>query len=335
MGSAGIIWSGDVAAYVRHSIWDALQWEDLQAGATRKRPTFAMCGRSTLGRSSGPDSAHSTNNLIRRQKLTIFPESTVEREIGGRAIGPHERQMTEQSSLERTHMTYSRVSSLAVISAICGVGASLELFIPEIAPISLIGLATGIVAWRSIRKYELVGRSTALFGAVVSLLFMAGTPAWHIAWFRSEAPPDYIRLDFASLTKENQRAFESFVGENICLKGYAYQMRTPVNEFVLTSNGANRSLDNMIVVQLPDGESWGWQPDALAVSGRLVVNPAAAADPILPRFILTNSKIRQSCTRFQLASLVTNDGCRRRVARKCVVCAFRPWADADCDFRTT
>jgi len=217
--------------------------------------------------------------------------------------------MLEDLSLEATEMIYSRLSSLAVVSAICGIASSLGLFVPELAAISLIGLAAGVVALRSIRKYEFCGCRTAAFGTVLSLSFMAATPVWHVAWFRSEAPPDYIRLDFASLTKENQRAFEAVVGENICLKGYAYPTRLPANEFILTSNGASRSLDNLILVQLPNRESWGWQPDALAVSGRLVVNPAAAADPILPRFILTDSKIRQSCTRFQLASRVTNEGC--------------------------
>ncbi len=202
-----------------------------------------------------------------------------------------------------------RTSSWAVVSAVFGVAAALGLFVPELTPISLIGLATGAAASRSFRKHELRGRGLAIFGMAASLFFMAAAPVWHVARFRSESPAGYTRLDFASLTNENQRALESFVGENICLKGYAYPMRSPVNEFVLTSNGANRSLDNLILVQLADGKTWRWQPDALAVSGTLVVNPAAAADPIMPRFILTNSTIRQSCARFQLASLVSNRGC--------------------------
>jgi hypothetical protein len=202
-----------------------------------------------------------------------------------------------------------RFSSLAVASAVCGVASVFGLLVPEIAAISLIGVATGAVALRSTRKYELCGRGTAVFGMAVSLFFMIATPAWHAAWFNSESPKGYARVDFSSLTKENPRGFESLVGENICLKGYAYPVPSPVAEFVFSSNGVSKTFNNMIIVQLPTGETWRWQSEALAVSGTLIVNPAAAADPVQPRFKLTNSKIRRSCTRFQLANLVSNRGC--------------------------
>jgi len=207
-------------------------------------------------------------------------------------------------------MNYSHFSSLAVVSVVCGVASAFGLLVPEIAAITLIGVATGAVALRSIRKYELSGRGIAVFGMAVSLFFMVITPVWHAAWFCSESPKGYTRVDFLSLTKENQRGFESFVGENICLKGYPYPAPSAVAEFVFSSNGMTKTFDNMIIVQLPVGETWRWQSEApLAVSGTLVVNPAAAADPVQPRFRLTNSKIRPSCTRFQLANLVSNRGC--------------------------
>src|SRR5579864_5449301 len=148
------------------------------------------------------------------------------------------------STLDLTEMTYSRISTLAVVSPICGIASSLGLFIAEVAALSLIGLATGAVALRSIRKYELFGRGAAVFGTVVSLSVLVATPIWHVAWFRSESLRGYARLDFASMTNEKQRAFESFVGENICLKGYAYPSGSPAEMFVFTSNGANRSMDN-------------------------------------------------------------------------------------------
>jgi hypothetical protein len=206
-------------------------------------------------------------------------------------------------------MTYSRISSLALVSAISGAVSSLGLLVPEIAAVSLIGVATGAVAIRSLRQYELRGRGMAVFGIVVSLFFLSATPIWHAAWFNLESSSGFARLDFASLTKDNQRAFRSLVGQNICLKGYAYPAVSAVNLFVFTPDGAERSLDNMILVQLPAGETWRWQSDPLAASGTLAVNPAAADDSLQPRYILTNSTIRKSCTRFQLANLVTSDGC--------------------------
>jgi hypothetical protein len=201
------------------------------------------------------------------------------------------------------------MSSLAVVSAISGASASLGLLIPEIAAISLIGVAAGAAALRSIRKYELRGRRLALFGIVISVSFLSATPIWHAASFNSESSSGFTRLDFASLTKDNQSGFRSFVGQTICLKGYAYPAVSAVNVFVFTPDGATGLRDNMILIQLPAGETRRWQPEALAASGTLAVNPAAADDPLQPRYILTNSAIRQSRTRFQLANLTNSGGC--------------------------
>lgn len=205
-------------------------------------------------------------------------------------------------------MTNRRLSPWAIISAICGLASAIAFFVPAAVVIASISLAAGAVALRAIRKHDHPGRGVAYFGIAASLAMSTAAIAWHVARFRSEAPEGCVRLNFSSLTNDNQHALVSFSGQRICLKGYAYPTRFPVGTFVFTSDEA-RTLESMIIVQLPAGETWSWRPEALAVSGTLVENPARATDPIQPRFILTHSIIRPSRTPLQLANRVRNSGC--------------------------
>jgi hypothetical protein len=210
-----------------------------------------------------------------------------------------------------TNLPYSRLSTLAVISAVSGSSASLGLLIPELAFVATVGTATGIVAIRAIRKYELCGTRFAVVGLITSVLFAMLTPFWHAALFSSESLPEYSRLDFELLTRPNTPMLDQFVGERICLKGYAVEPTSfsPTDRFVISPNGNTGRPDATVIVELSHGQIWQWRAEGLAVSGRLIPNPKATTDDALPKFMLTHATVRSSRTRYGLANRVAGNGC--------------------------
>ncbi|MSQ97653.1 MAG: hypothetical protein EXR98_24315 [Gemmataceae bacterium] len=208
-------------------------------------------------------------------------------------------------------MAYSRLSFLAVISAICGITTSLGLLVPELAVVAAAGIVTGIAAIHVIRKYELCGIRLARLGVITSVVFAMATPVWHVARFNSESLPGFARLDFARLTKPDTPTLDQFVGEEICLKGYALvpnSMRA-TDHFLFSADGDSRKAETAVIVDLGPDQNWKWRGEPLAISGRLVSNPAALTDEALPKFVLTLVTVRPSRTRFGLTSRVPGVGC--------------------------
>ena len=197
--------------------------------------------------------------------------------------------------------SYSRVSQLAVASAATGVASSLGLLLTPLAFLSAVGVITGFVALSTIRRYEIGGARLARFGIGASLVFGVATwvamPLWHFVAFRWEAPNGYLRLDYRKVTR--QESLDEYLGENICLKGYALYQRTRngLSEFVISVDGSDLDSTNAVIVELPAGETWDWTERGIAVSGRLVpAKRPLEAVKTFPKYKLTDSVVRRSLT---------------------------------------
>lgn len=209
-----------------------------------------------------------------------------------------------------TEVSYRPMSLPAIVSAIVGVLSLLGLFVPELASIGLVGLATGLSALWQIRRYEQSGARFAVAGVITSVAFIALIPIWHVSQFHAESPPGYARLDFSSLAKSKQSSLQKFAGEMVCLKGYTLvpERFCAMREFVLTTDGDDRHASSGVIVELAAGETYEWETTGLAVSGRLIPNPDAISDASRPRYRLVESTARPVRTRFGLAQRV-HRGC--------------------------
>ena len=202
---------------------------------------------------------------------------------------------------------YSRLSLLAVISAIAGILATGGMIAAEFAILALPGIVTGVAALVAIRKYELSGRSLAITGIGLSVAFALLTPILHISRFRSESLPGYERIDFASVSQPKNQRLDRLVGRKVCFKGYVLYSgkTTELTTFMLSPDGNRRETDTAVLVQLPSDETWDWQPGAVAVSGTLIRNPKSKGDPKTWKFVLKVTSIRISKTPFDLAPLAS------------------------------
>lgn len=209
-----------------------------------------------------------------------------------------------------TDPNYSRISSLAVVSGGLGVMAIAGLLVPECAVISLAGIGCGIAALRAIRQYELGGRALARMGVALSVVFAALTPVWHVTQFQSESLAGYERIEFATLATSADQGLDHRVGQKVCLKGYASWGRLiETTEFELSSSGSNLKSETFVMVELVPGQTWTMHFEAIAVSGVLVPNPAVSTEPNSPKYLLRQSTIRDSKTRFGLVPRAPYEGC--------------------------
>ncbi|MDB5341152.1 MAG: hypothetical protein JWN70_6771 [Planctomycetaceae bacterium] len=202
-------------------------------------------------------------------------------------------------------ISYARVSPLAVTSAVCGVAPSLGLIVPPLALLSIVGVGTGLAAGISIRRYEIGGARLAQLGMIASVTFAVAVtvlvPLWHFVAFRLEAPSGFLRLNLRELTREgSQKSLDQYLEENVCLKGFALygKSRGPMSEFCLSVDGDNLSTKNeVIMVELPPGQTWKWGENGIAVSGTLVrIRGPVRADKSYPKFKLTHAIVRRSLT---------------------------------------
>jgi hypothetical protein len=206
--------------------------------------------------------------------------------------------------------TYSRISSLAITSAVFGVIATFGLLAPEFAIFALPAIAIGFVALSAICKYDLCGRRIALLGIAYGVFFVLATPIWHVSRFGDEALSGYERLDFFSIAGKSADNLQPWLGCKVCLKGYAWRPSNSLelNQFVMSPDGDEDQPKSAVAVQLPPGEVWCWSHAALAVSGNLVKNPAHRYDANSPKYLLKLSAVRDSKTSYDIVGRATKSG---------------------------
>jgi len=210
----------------------------------------------------------------------------------------------DQSDSAEDISRYSPISLLAVVSAGLGAFSILGMLFPWLALFTVPGIILDFVALKSIRRYELSGRNLAKVGICLSLIFGILAPVWYEIQFRSETLPGYQRINFAALmqdSKHSRQKLTALVGEHVCLKGYALPRRElQLNEFQMgyerpgSSFGWEPDPEKTLMVQLPDGKSWKWHYEPIAVSGTLVRNPNAESHSDAPRFKLVQSEVSKA-----------------------------------------
>ena len=224
-------------------------------------------------------------------------------------------ELIQQSRSDQTpfaeQICYSPISMGAVTSAGLGVFCILGFIFPTLAWLAIPGVVLGCVALKSIRHYELSGRKLARRGIQLSLVCGMLAPFWHLAWyeirFHSEALPGYQRVSFGEIVNDRKNfesRMESLLGQDICFKGYAIYAGQGFHkqqfDLYFTQPGGGFGFQpgqrEVVSVQLPQGKTWEWNHQPIAVSGKLVRNPDAKSDPEAPQFLLKQSAVYPALT---------------------------------------
>jgi len=212
--------------------------------------------------------------------------------------------VAERLPLKEDVFGYSPISLLAIASTGLGMFCILGIVFPWLALFAVPGVILGFVALKSIRRYELSGQKLARLGICLSLIFGILTPIWYQIQFCSETLPGYQRVNFAAIMQDRENTEQKLaglVGEHICLKGYALPRRElQLDEFQMdyerhgSSFGWKPDPEKTLMVQLPEGKSWKWHYDPIAVSGTLVRNLDAESNFDVPRFKLVQSAVSKA-----------------------------------------
>jgi|GEM_PF-524957 len=178
-------------------------------------------------------------------------------------------------------VAYRAVSKAAVLSLVLGILAAFgTIFIP-LTVLCLAGLIFGLVAIGNLRRYpsELIGRTPAALGVVLSLLMFIGAVTIHTTVYMVEVPEGYRRVAFFQLEKEDvQRELN---GELIFVKGYVHPgvqgMRT-IKKFVLVPDmgtccfGGQPKLTDMMEVTLTTQQGVRYDRHLRRVAGTFRIN---------------------------------------------------------------
>lgn len=206
--------------------------------------------------------------------------------------------------MSQSEVYIAPVSLQAIVSSALGVFCICAMLFPWLALLAVPGVVLGYMALKSIRRYELSGQKLAKVGICLSLIFGILAPVWYEIQFRSETLPGYQRINFATIMQDRQHSQQklaALVGEHVCLKGYALPRREiQLNEFQMgyerpdASFGWKPDPEKTLMVQLPDGKSWKWHYEPIAISGTLVRNPDAEFNLDAPGFKLVQSEVAQA-----------------------------------------
>lgn len=169
---------------------------------------------------------------------------------------------------------YHPIPALAPITMFLGVCSLGGLVAVPFLAIAAVGVLTGLVCLRQIRRSEgeLGGRVLARLGFWLNVVCLVAGTSWHSYAYATEVPEGYERVSFSWLSGQEldfqkggrislPEGVAALDGKPIFIKGYMYPTRqlADINEFVLVKDtgqccfGGNPKLTDMIVVQFKDG----------------------------------------------------------------------------------
>ena len=166
------------------------------------------------------------------------------------------------------HVSYRAISKGAVLAMILAMLSLPALIFPTLLLLPLLGLASGVLAIRNIRRYreELSGRVVAILGVVSCAALLLGGIARHSYVYATEVPEGYLRISFSQL-QPDKRHPELLVsadareldGRLIFVKGYIHpgvSALGEIHQFVLVPDmktccfGGQPKMSDMIEVTL-------------------------------------------------------------------------------------
>lgn len=198
---------------------------------------------------------------------------------------------TSESISDGSHPeVYQAVSRAAVAAVVLGLLGLTAFFTPFLVPLSIVGLAFAVIAFRALRKYpgELVGKPIAAVGAFLCVASIVLAPTWHAYVYATEVPEGYVRVNFSTLmsdTKGPDRPTQAALdldGESVFIAGYIHpsSMDTAMSKrFVIVPDlgtccfGGQPPLTHMIEVTLSGDEYATKNMRRKKLAGTLRVNP--------------------------------------------------------------
>ena len=184
---------------------------------------------------------------------------------------------------------YRAVSTAAVASLVLGLASVVALASVTFLTLAVIGLALGLIGWRSIARYpaELTGKPLAIIGVALCSVFLVAGTIKHTHEYATEVPEGYERISFRDLQPEKRsrvpippRALE-LDGKLIFVKGYLYPdgQQDNIQRFVLIPDlgtccfGGQPKLTDMIEVTLDEPLRVSYSMRKRKFAGRLKVDP--------------------------------------------------------------
>jgi hypothetical protein len=184
---------------------------------------------------------------------------------------------------------YRAVSRSAVIALVLGVlGSTLGLLFPSMLALCAIGLISGVIGLRSIKKHplEYTGLGVAKLGIIFSLIgFIAGVGI-HTAVFLTEVPDGLERVYFWELRPgeegENAEHIASLQGKKIFIKGYVHpgvQGMGSVKHFILVGDmgtccfGGQPNMFDMVEVKLDTADGIYYSTSLRKFGGTFEIQP--------------------------------------------------------------
>jgi hypothetical protein len=202
---------------------------------------------------------------------------------------------------------------LTLLSISCALFTLVGIWVPELLFAGIAGALFGVAALRRSVGHRV---NAALAGGAVvvssSMAFAGGL--WHVACYRSEAPPGALRVDFSEAFDVSSAAgphMPDLIGQTICLKGYAYPTGqvSGLDCFLFSADGSARNMERAIGVIVREGELWNWDAGPLVVTGKLIENPRFHGHRHEPLYLMKDAAVSSSRTPLGVASRSRESGC--------------------------
>lgn len=189
--------------------------------------------------------------------------------------------------VEQPYRALSRGAIISIVLFVLGLPGLVPTFMPMLI-FALFGLATGILAIQTVRRYpaEYTGGLLAQVGVLLNTMLIVGGASLHTYIYLTEVPEGYERVGFYELQMPEKFADAPTVkareidGKDIFLKGYIHPASGDgqLNRFVLVPDlgtccfGGEPRSSSMIEVTLPPGETVRASLLKMKLAGKFVVN---------------------------------------------------------------
>ncbi|MFV1967809.1 MAG: DUF3299 domain-containing protein [Pirellulaceae bacterium] len=174
-----------------------------------------------------------------------------------------------EEGLDGDFQPYRTISKPAVISLTLGVLSLAAFMFPPLLVLPLVGFFSGLLGYRTIRRYplEFSGKVPSIAGLVLCGICFVGGLAFHSAVYATEVPDGYTRITFDTLQPVREHpelpispAAAELDGKRVFIKGYVYPdgQQHGIKRFVLVNDmgtccfGGQPKLTHMIEVTLED-----------------------------------------------------------------------------------